>query len=99
MIPCHNEEMNVGPLIERILDLYGEYVHEIIPVDDSSTDRTREVIAELAAKDARIKPVYRSPPNGVGRAISDGLRAATGRVGAHDRLRLPASSAGVPRPF
>jgi dolichol-phosphate mannosyltransferase len=78
VIPCHNEEMNVGPLIERILDLYGEYVYEVIPVDDSSTDRTREVIAALAKKDARIKPFYRSPPNGVGRAISDGLRKATG---------------------
>ena len=79
VIPCYNEEMNVGPLIQRILDLYGAYVHEVIPVDDSSTDRTREVIAELALKDARIKPFYRSPPNGVGRAMSDGLRVATGR--------------------
>jgi dolichol-phosphate mannosyltransferase len=79
VIPCHNEEMNVGPLIERILDLYGEYVHEVIPVDDSSTDGTREVMAALARKEGRIKPLHRSPPNGVGRAISDGLRASTGR--------------------
>jgi dolichol-phosphate mannosyltransferase len=79
VIPCHNEEMNVGPLIERILDLYGEYVHEVIPVDDSSIDRTRDVMAALATKDARVKPLYRSPPNGVGRAISDGLRASSGR--------------------
>lgn len=79
VIPCHNEEMNVGPLIERILGLYGEYVHEVIPVDDSSIDRTRDVMAALATKDARVKPLYRSPPNGVGRAISDGLRASSGR--------------------
>ena len=79
VIPCHNEEMNVGPLVERILDLYGEYVYEVIPVDDSSTDRTRDVMAALATKDARIKPLHRSPPNGVGRALTDGLRAATGR--------------------
>jgi dolichol-phosphate mannosyltransferase len=79
VIPCHNEEMNVGHLIERILDLYGEYVYEVIPVDDSSTDHTRDVMAALATKDARVKPLYRSPPNGVGLAISDGLRASTGR--------------------
>jgi len=79
VIPCHNEEMNVAPLVERILDLYGEYVHEIIPVDDGSTDGTRAVMSELAAKDPRVKPIHRTPPNGVGLAIADGLSAATGK--------------------
>src|SRR5204862_1519163 len=65
-------------LIERILDLYGEYIHEIIPVDDGSTDRTEGVLDRLAAGDSRIKPLHRTPPNGVGLAIADGLSAATG---------------------
>jgi dolichol-phosphate mannosyltransferase len=47
-------------------------------VDDNSNDNTRDVITRLPAGNSRIKPVYRTPPNGVGRAISDGLRAATG---------------------
>ena len=79
VIPCHNEEMNVGPLVERLLGYYGEYVHEIIAVNDGSTDRTGEVIAKLADKDKRVKPLHRLPPNGVGLAIADGLAAATGR--------------------
>jgi SAM-dependent methyltransferase len=79
VIPSHNEEMNIGPLVERVLALYGEYIHEIIPVNDGSKDRTGEVIADLAAKDARVKPLHRVPPNGVGLAIADGLAAATGR--------------------
>jgi len=79
VIPCHNEEMNIAPLVERILTLYGEYVHEVVTVNDGSTDRTAEVMAELAAKDARVKPLHRRPPNGVGRAIADGLSAATGK--------------------
>jgi dolichol-phosphate mannosyltransferase len=79
VIPCHNEEMNVAPLVERILDLYGDYIHEIIPVNDGSTDRTADVMSELATKDARIKPLHRVPPNGVGLAIAEGLAAATGR--------------------
>jgi SAM-dependent methyltransferase len=78
VIPCHNEESNIGPLVTRLRELYGEYLHEIIPVDDSSTDGTRAVIESLAATDPRIKPVFRAPPNGVGRAIADGYRAATG---------------------
>ena len=79
VIPSHNEEMNIGPLVERILTLYGEYVHEIIPVNDGSTDRTGEVMTELAAKDDRVKPLHRVPPNGVGLAIADGLSAASGQ--------------------
>jgi SAM-dependent methyltransferase len=54
VIPSHNEEMNIRPLVERILTLYGEYIHEIIPVNDGSKDRTGEVINDLAAKDNRM---------------------------------------------
>jgi len=79
VIPSHNEEMNIGPLVERILALYGEYIHEIIPVNDGSTDRTGEVIAELATRDHRIKPLHRVSPNGVGLAIAAGFSAATGK--------------------
>ena len=79
VIPCHNEEMNIEPLISRLKSFYGEYIHEIIPVDDNSQDNTAAVIRRLADADPLVKPVFRAPPNGVGRAITDGYRAATGR--------------------
>jgi len=79
VIPCHNEEMNIGPLIDRLMELYGDYIHEIIPVDDNSRDSTATVIAGYAAQNPRVRPVYRTPPNGVGLAIADGYRAATGQ--------------------
>ncbi|MBD2028336.1 glycosyltransferase [Leptolyngbya sp. FACHB-711] len=79
VIPCHNEEMNVKPLVTRLKELYGDYIHEIIPVDDNSQDRTGIILRQLAEEDPRIKPVFRTPPNGVGRAIADGYRTATGR--------------------
>jgi dolichol-phosphate mannosyltransferase len=78
VIPCHNEEANVRPLVDRLRDLFDDYLCEIILVDDNSRDGTRAAIAELAAGDPRVRPVYRTPPNGVGRAIADGYRAATG---------------------
>src|SRR6516162_350790 len=79
IVPCHNEEMNVGPLVCRIIELYGCYIHDIILLNDNSEDKTGDVIDELARQDPRIKSVHRAPPNGVGRTIRDGLRAATGK--------------------
>lgn len=79
VVPCHNEAMNVGPLVARLLELYGDYIHEVVLVDDNSRDGTRAAIEALAAAEPRVRPVYRTPPNGVGRAIADGYRAATGR--------------------
>jgi len=79
VIPCHNEEMNVEPLVAGLRVLFGAYLYEIIPVDDNSRDGTAEVLRRLAAEDPRVRPVFRTPPNGVGRALADGYRAATGR--------------------
>ena len=78
VIPCHNEEMNIPVLIERLKGFYGDYLHEIIPVDDNSTDNTGEILRKMAAEDPLIRPVYRKPPNGVGRAIKDGIDASKG---------------------
>lgn len=79
VIPCRNEEKNIGSLVTGLLDLFGEYIHEIIIVDDNSEDNTRDILRRLAKKASRIKPIFRSPPNGVGRAIADGYRAVTGQ--------------------
>src|SRR4030095_14306704 len=79
VIPCHNEEMNIGPLVNGLWELFGEYLHEIILVDDNSTDETREVMQCLEAGNPLLKLLVRTPPNGVGRALADGYRAATGR--------------------
>ncbi|HEV3204572.1 MAG TPA: bifunctional class I SAM-dependent methyltransferase/glycosyltransferase family 2 protein, partial [Gemmataceae bacterium] len=79
IVPCHNEEMNVEPLVKGLLQHYNEYIHELVLVDDNSKDQTRIVLQRLAQKEPRVKPVFRKPPNGVGRALSEGLRQATGK--------------------
>jgi hypothetical protein len=79
VVPCHNEEMNVGPLVDGLMGLYGDYIHEIIIVNDNSTDRTAAVTREIITREPRVKLVDRKPPNGVGRALRDGYAASTGR--------------------
>ncbi len=77
--PCHNEEMNVPRLVDSFVQMYGDYLHEIVIVNDNSKDRTAEVTREVARREPRVKLVDRTPPNGVGRALRDGYAAATGR--------------------
>ena len=79
VVPCYNEEMNLIPLVRGLLVHYDEYIREIILVDDNSRDRSRAVMGQLAAAEPRVRPVLRTPPNGVGRALRDGLAHATGR--------------------
>jgi ubiquinone/menaquinone biosynthesis C-methylase UbiE len=79
VVPCHNEEMNVERVVEAILRHYDRYVHEIVIVNDNSTDRTADVTRAIMAREPRVKLVDRKPPNGVGRALADGYAAATGR--------------------
>lgn len=76
--PCYNEEMNVAPLVDALLQMYDHYIHEIIIVNDNSTDRTGKVAQEIAHREPRVKLVERKPPGGVGRALRDGYAAATG---------------------
>ena len=79
VVPCHNEEMNVRRLIDALVQAYDAYIHEIIIVDDNSTDRTAAVVEKAMETEPRITLVRRTPPNGVGRALRDGYAAATGR--------------------
>jgi len=79
VVPCHNEEPNVGPLAEALLETYEPYLHEIIFVNDNSTDGTADAVRRLSARLPRARLVDRSPPHGVGRALRDGYAAATGR--------------------
>jgi glycosyltransferase involved in cell wall biosynthesis len=56
---CLNEEENVTELHERICRVFDEklpgYTFELIFIDNASTDRTVQVLKEIAKKDKRVK--------------------------------------------
>lgn len=54
LVPARNEENNIEQCIRSLLtQTYPDY--EIIVLDDDSTDRTAEILAELAVHEPRLK--------------------------------------------
>src|SRR5947208_12013712 len=56
-IPVLNEETIVPELVRRVFDVLNHLPggpHEVVFVDDGSTDRTFELLEEAAHKDSRI---------------------------------------------
>ncbi|MDH4228148.1 MAG: glycosyltransferase family 2 protein [Nitrospirota bacterium] len=73
VIPCYNEEMNIGPVVAGVRTQMGPEV-EVIVVDDGSSDATARIAAEAGAR------VVRHAYNiGNGAAWKSGIRAARGR--------------------
>jgi dolichol-phosphate mannosyltransferase len=82
VIPAHNEEDNLPRTLDDLTRrLRSERIaYEILVVNDSSADRTRDVVLSYAERDPNIRLIDRRPPNGFGRAIRSGLEAVTGDV-------------------
>lgn len=58
--PCFNEEDNIQELYERVVKAMAElpeFDFEYLFIDNASTDRTAEILCELAKKDPRVKVI------------------------------------------
>ena len=75
VIPAHNEEGCIAATVEHLfieLRLHG-IEHEIIVVDDGSTDRTWSLLAALRDRVPTLRPVRNTGENGFGRAVTFGF--------------------------
>lgn len=61
VIPVFNDEVTIGASLESAINQTVAEI-EIIVVDDASTDRTPEIVAEYGARDPRIR-LIRQPEN------------------------------------
>lgn len=80
VIPAHNEEGCIERTV-RILHghLSAERIdHEILIVNDNSSDRTEEILLQLQKEIPTVSFINNSPPNGFGFAVRQGLENYTG---------------------
>src|SRR2546427_444826 len=82
VIPVHNEEHSILPLYDRLTAVLEtlRQPYEIIFVDDASTDRSFELLANLVETDARMKVVRLRRNFGQTAALSAGFDEAQGNV-------------------
>jgi len=80
VIPARDEEGCIASTVEHLhLELQLHAVpHEIVVVDDGSTDATWAILQELSRRMPELAPTQNTGPGGIGRAIIHGLDRATG---------------------
>ena len=82
LIPCYNEEENVGPMSEAIVDLFttelSNYDYELIFIDNDSKDRTRELLREICGKNKHIKAIFNAKNFGQFNSPYHGILQTTG---------------------
>ena len=81
-LPVLNEEDNLRPMHARIREALSELgkTAEVIYVDDGSTDKSLQILREIAADDPRVRVISLRRNYGQTAAMSAGIDAAKGEI-------------------
>lgn len=82
VVPLFNEEESLPELaewIERVCSEHG-YSHEVIMIDDGSTDDSWKVVQELSEQYTAVKGIKFQRNYGKSAALNEGFKAARGNV-------------------
>jgi glycosyltransferase involved in cell wall biosynthesis len=77
VVPVYNEEQHLARVVEMLMASPCPIEREWIFVDDSSRDRSLEILRSLEAQ-YRFRILEQKPNQGKGAAVIRGIRAATG---------------------
>lgn len=82
LIPMHNEEQVLDYVLQSLLECdYDRDRLEIIPINDNSTDRTKELLDEYHKKYEFIRPLHRDcPDRGKPVGLNDAMKIARGEI-------------------
>ncbi len=82
LVPCYNEEENVVPLSEAIIEQFTKelpsYDYEIVFIDNDSSDTTRVKLRKLCKENKRIKAIFNAKNFGQNNSPFYGLLQTTG---------------------
>ena len=77
VVPVHNEEDNVAPLVDEIVTaLRGRIDFEIVYVDDASKDATLQRLRDLQATVPELRVIRHVSNAGQSTAVRNGVKAA-----------------------
>ena len=100
LTPTLNEERHIRETIAALQEQDIAARAEFMIIDGGSTDRTREIVEELAGTDRRIR-LLDNPQRHTASALNIGLRASRGRyvarIDAHTRYPAHYLSRGIER--
>ncbi len=97
VVPVHNEAPNLMPLISAISTALAGIAHEIVYVDDGSSDTTPQILAEIAQNLPTLVRVRHKQSCGQSGAVVTGVKTARGTYvatldgdGQNDPADIPA---------
>ena len=77
VIPAYNEEATLAGVVQRVLSI--PFLHEIVIVDDCSTDNTGTIATKLAL-DPKVRTVRQEKNKGKTEALKTGFALTTGDI-------------------
>lgn len=99
ILPCYNESGLFTDSVRRITQVLElvKMSHEIIFVDDASTDGTQELIRKAVQERTNARAIFHAKNLGRGQTVVDGIHAAKGKIVGYIDIDCEVSPVYIPQ--